>query len=139
MLPLDKLGLSPPPEQPALSPAEEPEGGLRAIWKWPDPRLSEECIVAVCPAEPKPGDDPEKLDAHSRESVSAAQWSANGAGRVIPVEKSWEGSSVAVWAVVDLGPQKLYSPPLVLGQIEPRSRWKWPRLFARRSESQEPA
>ncbi len=74
VLPLDKLGLSPPPEQPALSPAEEPEGGLRAVWKWPDPRLSEECIVAVCPAEPKPGDDPEKLDAHWRENVSAAQW-----------------------------------------------------------------
>jgi hypothetical protein len=139
VLPLDRLGLSPPSDQPALSPADEPVEGLRAVWKWPDPRLSEECILAVCPTEPKPGDDPEQLPAHWRENVSAAQSVANGAGRLIPVEKSWEGSSVAVWAVVDLGSQRLYSPPLVLGQIEPRSRWKWPRLFARRSESSEPA
>ena len=137
VLPLDRLGLSAPPEHPALSPADELDNGLRAVWKWPDPRLSEECILAVCPAEPKPGDDPVQLAAHWRENISAAQWAANGAGRLIPVEKSWEGSSIAVWAVVDLGSQKLYSPPLVLGQIEPRSRWKWPRLFARRSESAE--
>ena len=139
LLPLEKLGLGLPPEQSALVPAEKPEGGLRAAWKWPDPRLSQQCILAVCTAEPKAGDDPEKLDAKWHENVSAADVAANGAGRLIPVEKAWEGSSVAVWAVVDLGPQKLYSPPLILGQIEPRSRWKWPRLFARRSESPETA
>jgi hypothetical protein len=138
VLPLEKLGLAPPAEPPALSPVEEPEGQLRAVWTWPDPRLSEQCILAVCPAEPKPGDDPEQLAAHWRETISAAQWASNGAGRLIPVEKAWEGSSVAVWAVIDLGPQKLFSPPLVLGQIEPRSRWKWPRLFSRRGESTEP-
>jgi hypothetical protein len=139
VLPLEKLGLAPPAELPALSPVEESENQLRAVWAWPDPRFSEQCILAVCPTEPKPGDDPEQLAAHWRESVSAAQWTADGAGRLIPVEKSWEGSSVAVWAVVDLGAQRLFSPPLLLGQIEPRSRWKWPRLFSRRSESPEPA
>ena len=59
--------------------------------------------------------DPEHITVHWRESVAAAE---NAAGRVIPFEKAWEGSSVAVWAVVDLGAQKLYSPPLVLCQIE---------------------
>ena len=138
VLPLEKLGLAPPAEQPALSPAEEPEGHLRAIWKWPEARVSEQCLLAVCPTEPKAGDDPQQLAAHWRESVSAAQWAADGSGRLIPVEKSWEGSSVAVWAVIDLGFRKLFSPPLILGQIEPRSRWKWPRLFSRRSEPVEP-
>ena len=129
VLPLDKLGLAPPADQPALSPVEEPEGHLRATWKWPEPRFSEECILAVCTALPNTGDDPEQLAAHWREHITAAQWAADDSGRLIPVEKSWEGGCVAVWAVVDLGFQKLFSPPLILGQIESRSRWKWPRLF----------
>ena len=139
VLPLDKLGLALPKEQPPLSPVEEPEGHLRAVWTWPDPRFSEQCILTVSAAEPKAGDDPEQLTVHWRESVSAAQWTANGAARLLPVEKSWEGGHIAVWAVIDLGPQKLFSPPLLLGQIESRSRWKWPRLFSRRGESEEPA
>ena len=138
VLPLEKLGLAPPAEQPALSAVEESEGHLRATWKWPEPRLSEQCLLAVCPTEPKAGDDPEQLAAHWREGVTAAQWTTEGAGRLIPVEKGWEGSTVVVWAVVDLGFRKLFSPPLILGQIESRSRWKWPRLFARRSEPEEP-
>ncbi len=137
VLPLEKLGLAPPADQPALCPVEEAEGPLRATWKWPEARLSEQCILAVCGTEPKAADNPEQLAAHWREYVTAAQWATDGAGRLIPVEKSWEGSSVAVWAVVDLGFQKLFSPPLILGQIESRSRWKWPRLFSRRSEPEE--
>ena len=143
VLPLEKLGLAPPADQPALGPADGPEGPLRAAWKWPEARLSEECILAVCATEPKAGDDPQQLAAHWREYVTAAQWTMDGPGRLIPVEKEWEGSSVAVWAVIDLGFQKLFSPPLILGQIpgllDPgRSHWKWPRLFSRRSETQDP-
>jgi hypothetical protein len=139
VLPLDKLGLAPPADHPALVPVAEPEGHFRAAWKWPDARFSEQCILAVCPCEPALGDDPQTLAAHWRESVTAEQWTIDGSGRVIPADKSWEGASVAVWAVVDLGFQKLFSPPLILGQIESRSRWKWPRLFARRSGPEEPA
>ncbi|MGO9109377.1 MAG: protein kinase domain-containing protein [Thermoguttaceae bacterium] len=138
VLPLEKLGLALAAEQPALSPVEEPEGHLRATWKWPEMRLSEQCILAVCATEPKAGDDPEQIAAHWRECINAAQWAAEGPGWLIPVDKGWEGSSVAVWAVIDLGFQKLFSPPLVLGQIESRSRWKWPRLFSRRSEPEDP-
>ncbi len=140
VLPLEKLGLALPVEEPALSPVEEPEGHLRATWKWPETRFSEECLLAVCPAEPAAGDDPQQLAAHWRECITTAQWAADGPGRLIPADKDWEGSTVAVWAAVDLGYQKLFSPPLILGQIpvtsgeDGRSRWKWPRLFSRRSE-----
>jgi len=139
VLPLDKLGLAPPIDQPALRPAEETEGHLRATWKWPEARLSEECILAVCADKPCVGDDPEQLAAHWREHVAATQWVPGGSGRLIAAERSWEGAWVAVWAVLDLGFQRLCSPPLVLGQIESRLRWKWPRLFARRIESEEPS
>ena len=86
---------------------------------------------------PKPEDNPEQIPATWRESIRREQWTADGSQRLIPVEKGSEGSRVVVWAVIDLGIQKLFSPPLVLGQIEPRSRWKWPRLFARRNETEE--
>jgi hypothetical protein len=138
VLPLEKLGLALAAGQPALSPMDEPEGHLRAAWKWPEARWSEQCTLAVCPTEPKAGDDPEQLPAHWRECVSAAQWTSDGPGRAIPVDKGWEGSSVVVWAVIDLGFQRLFSPPLILGQIESRWRWKWPRLFARRSDTEQP-
>ena len=78
--------------------------------------------MAVCPAEPKAGDDPEQLAAHWREYVHRRTMGGRRLGRLIPVEKGWEGSSVAVWAVVDLGFQKLFSPPLILGQID--SYWR---------------
>ncbi|MGA2254524.1 MAG: protein kinase [Thermoguttaceae bacterium] len=138
VLPLDKLGLAPAADQPALILVEEPEGHLRATWKWPEARLSEECILAVCTAQPNAGDDPDRLSVHWREHIAAAQWADGSSSRLIPVEKGWDGGCVAVWAVVDLGFQRLFSPPLILGQIESRSRWKWPRLFARRSEPEVP-
>ena len=49
LLPLDKLGLS-TGDQPAVAPVEEPEGHYRATWHWPDERLTDACLLAVCPA-----------------------------------------------------------------------------------------
>jgi hypothetical protein len=153
VLPLEKLGLALLADEPALTAVDEPEGHLRAAWKWPEARFAEECLLAVCPTEPTAGDDPQQLAAHWREPVNTAQWTAEESGRLIPLEKSWEGSSVAVWAVIDLGFQKLFSPPLILGQIpvtsgeQGRSRWKWPPTWfpraprapgRRQSEPEEP-
>ena len=107
--------------------------------------MSEQCILAVCPAEPNAGDDPQQLAAHWREVIRAHNGTADGRGRLIPVEKGWEGSSVAVWAVVDLGFQKLFSPPLILGQSNPfalevaaaasrRSEWRTRSLRSQRPD-----
>jgi len=38
------------------------------------------------------------------------------------------GRFVVVWAVIDLGFQQFHSPPLVLGKLEARSRWRWKGL-----------
>jgi hypothetical protein len=152
LLPLDKLGLS-IGDQPAVAPVEEPEGHYRATWKWPEERLADACLLAVCPAPPQPIEDGKQPDpakgalgdesppnpavpATWRETITRAHWNAGEPFRTIPAEKSWEGQSVVVWAIVDLGFVKLYSPPLILGQIESRGRWKWPRLFSRRTETE---
>ena len=132
----EQLGLTPPPESPALSPVEEPEGHYRAEWSWPEPRLVDQCVLAVCAAEPGPDDDPETIEVRWRAVISREEWTAGGGNRLIPIERGWEGSCVAVWAIVDVGFRRIASRPLVLGQIEPRSRWKWSRLFSRRSEEE---
>ena len=144
VLPLEKLGLAPPAEQPALSPVEEPEGHIRATWKWPETALSRNSAFwPSAPRNPRPATTPSSLPPIGARVSAPHNGRPTAPGRLIPVEKGWEGSSVAVWAVVDLGFQKLFSPPLILGQIPGlldlgRSRWKWPRLFARRSEPEVP-
>jgi hypothetical protein len=132
VLPAEKLGLQPAAEQPGLLPMDEPEGTYRARWAWPEPRFADQCVLAVCPAEPAAGDDPETVTAHWRETISRQAWDAGGGSHPLTIQKGWEGSWVVVWAVVDLGPQKLVSQPLVLGSIEQKSRWKWKglRLFS---------
>ena len=134
----EQLGLAPVPEQASLAPVEEPEGHYRVQWSWPDERLVDECILAVCPAEPSADDDPQQIETHYRATISREQWTSDGGNRVIPVERGWEGSAVVVWAIVDVGFGKFVSRPFVLGQIEARSRWKWTRLFSHRTESAPP-
>jgi hypothetical protein len=134
LLPLDKLGLGPTPDQASVAPVDEPEGHYRIQWTWPEERLADQCIAAVCAAEPSADEDPEKVSSHWREAITREAWVSGGQTRLIPVDRAWEGACVVVWAVVDLGFAKLFSRPLVLGQIGGRSRWKWTRLFSRRTE-----
>jgi hypothetical protein len=135
VLPLEKLGLQLTADQGGLTPADEPEGGFRAQWNWPEERFIDRCILAICPAEPEPAVAPEIVAAHWRESVSRRDWESGGGARLIAAEREWEGSPVVVWAVIDAGFQTFHSPPLVLGRIEHRSRWGWKRLFSRRSDA----
>ena len=129
---------APPADQPALSPVEEPEGHLRATGNGRRPASRKSAFWPSAPRNPRPATTPSSLPPIGASTIPPHNGAADGSGRLIPVEKGWEGSSVAVWAVVDLGFQKLFSPPLILGQIESRSRWKWPRLFSRRSGPEEP-
>jgi hypothetical protein len=134
ILPLDKLGLQAVPEQKGLTPVDDPQGNLRVEWVWPPEGRADRCILAVCPTEPGPDADPETVTTHWRETMDREQWTAGGCHRLIMAERPWEGSSVVVWAVLDAGFQTFYSPPLVLGRIESRSRWGWMRIFSRRAE-----
>lgn len=134
----EQMGLTPVPDQAGLAPVEEPEGHYRVQWTWPEERVANECILAVCPAEPSAQDDPRQIEAHYRAAISREEWTSGGGSRLIPVERGWEGSAVVVWAIVDVGLGKFTSRPLVLGRIESRSRWKWTRLFSHRTESAQP-
>jgi hypothetical protein len=138
ILALDNLGLQLPAEQPGLTPLEEPAGSFRAQWNWPDERLADGCVLAVCAAEPDAEADPETIAAQWRAVVRREEWTAGGSSRTIAAERDWDGSCVVVWAMLDAGFRKFHSPPLVLGRIEHRSRWGWMRLFSRRTEAAPP-
>jgi hypothetical protein len=139
LLSAEKLGLQPPADQPPLLDVDEPEGNCRVRWTWPEERFADQCILAICPAEPATDENPEKATAHWRATVGRKEYEAAGGSWLVMVDRAWQASCVVVWAVVDLGTEKLYSRPLVLGTIEPKARRKWKglRLFSRREEATE--
>jgi hypothetical protein len=98
---------------------------FRLRWEWPAPRFAERCRVALTAKQPAAGDDPEDVAADAQIEVNRAGWQRQGGACLLPVEPAWLGRFAVVWAVVDLGFQTFHSPPLVLGKLEARSRWRW--------------
>jgi hypothetical protein len=137
VLPLEKLGLQAVEE--GLVAVNEAEGNCRVQWIWPAARLADRCVLAVCPAEPAAADDPQAVTAHLRVAIGRQEWDQGGGSRLIATEKEWEGACVVVWAIVDLGFQTFFSPPLLLGHLKSRSRWTWKglRVFSSRQAEHE--
>lgn len=109
----------------SLVPVDNPPGGYRVRWSWPQPRFADSCFLAICPAEPKPADNLREMAAHFRVLIDRQGWEAGGGARLLATDPAWTGAWVVVWTVVDLGFQSFPSPPLVLGRIKSRSRWNW--------------
>lgn len=120
VLPLERLGLGPAVARASLTRVDRREGTWRLRWTWPQPRHAERCLVAVCPAEPGPDDDPREVEALHREAVDREGWESAGGSRVLHAQPGWSGACVAVWAEVDLGLCVLFSPPLALGRLDER-------------------
>jgi len=129
----------PPPEpQPVIPPALEriSEEQFRARWKWPPPKITDRCRLAVFQEKPKPGANLADIDNHMVISITRDVWAAAGARRDFVVHPEWDGCYVYTWAVIDLGFQVFESEPLELGQItlheeKKKSRWS---LFRRKEE-----
>jgi len=133
----EKTGLRPALGRASLLPLKESPGEYRVRWTWPQSRFADECLLAVCPEPPGPEDDPQSVPAHLLQSIDRQNWESGGGSRVIHAEADWAGSHVVVWAVVNLGFRTFRSRPLVLGQLETRSRLRWLglRAFSRRGET----
>ncbi len=136
VLPPEKLGLQAAGGTESLEAVNEPEGDWRVQWTWPAPRLADRCLLAVCPAQPTAADDPQTVAAYLRLSIGRPEWDSGGSSRLLRSEEVWQGAYVVVWAIVDPGFGSFVSQPLVLGQIQRRSRWKWKglRVFASRRQ-----
>ena len=128
------MGLAPPEGQESVLPTKEAEGNYRVHWTWPEPRFADQCLLAICPDEPGEDDDPLEFSVHCRLPIDRESWESGGGGQLVRAERDWVGGYVVVWAVVDLGLRTFYSPPLMLGRLEARSRWSWKgwRVFSSR-------
>jgi hypothetical protein len=118
ILPLDRLGLGPALARASLVCVDWDAGIYHVRWTWPQQRFSEECILAICPQAPGPGDDPGEVSVYYRLPIDRASWEAGGGSRQVHVSPEWREGYVAVWALVDLGFQRFASHPLVLGSLQ---------------------
>ncbi len=118
MLASQQIGLAPPVARKSLVREPGNNGTFRVCWQWPEPRYSEQCIVALCRSLPARGADPRQLDALIRLPVDRKSFEEGGGNRVLHVEPDWFGSYVVVWAMIDAGFHVFASDPLVLGRLE---------------------
>lgn len=118
ILPAQKLGLAPPLARKAFALEPGSTTTYRLCWQWPEPRFTDQCLVAVCRHRPRPGDDPRRSDTLVRIPVDRKSYEEGGGSRLLHAEDDWQGSYLAVWALVDVGFQTFASEPLVLGRLE---------------------
>ncbi len=118
VLPGDKLGLAPPLARRGLM--REPGGNntFRICWQWPQPRFSEQCVVAICREPPRRGGDARQLASLIRLPVERKSYEEGGGSRLLHADHDWQGGYVIVWAVIDVGFEQFASEPLVLGRLE---------------------
>ena len=123
ILPISRIGLSADPENALV---RDEEGNLKVTWTWPPPNFTSECRLLVCKNRPPAHALPEDIDSQYSAVLQHHEWDeANG--HQVAIDPEWEGSSVYVWAVIELGFQTFYSEPFEVGQINPievkQRRW----------------
>jgi hypothetical protein len=124
ILPVDICGLALPNEEVAVERIED--GPLRVRWNWPIAKITDLCLLAVCQTEPSTHARPDEVKQLCSAELHRERWEAGDRFHEIEVEEDWEQAYVVVWAVIDLGFEEFYSPPLVLGQIPaPKKSRRW--------------
>jgi hypothetical protein len=118
IVPLGKLGLAPPLARRGLGKEPGANSAYRLCWQWPEPRFTDQCLVAVCQVQPQPGDDPRKLAVHLRLPIDRKSYEEGGGSRLFHAEEGWLGGYVAIWAMIDVGFAVFASHPLILGRLE---------------------
>jgi hypothetical protein len=113
----ERLGLGLALARSSLVCVDRVEGTYCVRWTWPQQRFSEQCILAICPEAPGPGDEPGGFSVYYRLPIDCASWEAGGGSRLIHVLPEWTDGCLAVWAMVDLGFHVIPSHPLVLGHL----------------------
>ncbi len=95
-------------------------------WQWPEPRVTNCCHVAICKKAPGKFDSPQDVAALKTKDIQRDKWDSRGRHLAFDIQPEWDNAHVVVWAVVDLGFQTFYSPPVELGTIQPlRRARKW--------------
>ena len=117
VLAAEVMGLQPAVGRASLAELDDQRGTYRVRWTWPLPRFTDECLLGV--VRQRPGDC-DTIDDHEilhQERIDRTSWETGGGSRTLEAESKWEGCYAVVWAAVDLGIQRYWSQPLILGQF----------------------
>lgn len=114
ILPRSRVGLLPPLVGNMLS---NGSGKYKAQWRWPHVRFCDSCLWAVCKAPPRGMAQPNDIAIYQQPFTRKLIESGGGAYSFNP-KPEWVGRYVVVWAIIDLGFEKIFSEPLLLGRIE---------------------
>ncbi len=83
----------------------------------------------VLAQKPKPGANPDELEAKYGVSLSREAYDRDSQSHEFQVDESWHDAYVYVWARVDIGFQQLYSEPIELGQFKLKKSSSYWGLF----------
>lgn len=118
ILPIDKIGMSKPLVGRSITSESDKANKFRVQWEWPARRITDHCLVGVCQGMPDAQTDPNKIAIYR---LQVDRQRLEGVGGVSLMAKpDWQArraNVVAVWAVIDLGFNTLYSEPLILGRM----------------------
>ena len=114
ILPRNSVGLLPPL---VGSPLSNGGGKYKAQWRWPHVRFCDSCLWAVCKSPPRGMALPNDIAIYQQPFTRRLIESGGGAYSFKP-KPEWVGRYVVVWAIIDLGFEKIFSEPLLLGRIE---------------------
>ena len=113
-LPIAYLGIVPSKS------SERPQYLVR--WQWPDTRLSDRCLLTLCPKLPGPADRPQDVEIWHSWEIDRTTWEQNGSQHLIFADAEYVGGYAVVWAALELGWTTDFSHPLVLGQLAAASK-----------------
>lgn len=118
VLPIAKIGLSKPRVGRSISSDGGQANRYRIQWEWPAKRITDQCVLGICQGIPEGHADPSAVAIY-RIPVDRKNWEMVGAVALIakPAWRARRADVVAIWAVIDVGFNKLYSEPLVLGRV----------------------
>ncbi|MFM9964531.1 MAG: hypothetical protein ACKV2Q_25290 [Planctomycetaceae bacterium] len=116
VLPREKNGLNPPT---VGTPIRTAPGSTSAQlrWNWPAARFSNACLLKVCRSRPAEDVPPDEVPAIQTLTVQRTAYESGGGQVALPLRPNAQNGMVIVWAIVDLGDEKFYSEPLVLGRL----------------------
>ena len=95
------------------------EGGFHAAWSWPGKFATVRLRLTISEHAPNERTRIDDLTTVYSVMVYRKGWQADNQGHSIADNPEWEGFSVALWGVFDLGFQQLQTPCVLLGQLEP--------------------
>jgi hypothetical protein len=116
----NRIGLRPSRGRESVVPVPGGNGSSQVNWMWPDPRISDTCVVGLSRKDAAANESPDDISLEMRRTVTRGNYEA-GRGVIIHSDRSTAGCNVVVWASIDLGFESLYSEPLTLGRLRRRS------------------